>query len=553
MGSSARHDNIAQRTVCARKGRVVRVHSVPPNRRHPHEPLLERRRPRPDPTCRASSQAPNLVKLQHQREPPAAPRRRCWRPSRATGDDPASTRPQRRRAQGRVARHHGRAPGVDRSSATAPTRCFAHAFMALLKHDAPLWFPDITYSFYPCIAGCTTSSGRRRWPRTSRSAWKITCRAATSAPARSSSPTRTHPPDEAARARRGRAHRRRQPRGRGAGRRGHVDFRRRQRDRAGGSPPNLLVTRTFSKIPRAGGPARGLRGGRRGADRGAGAGQEQLQLPTRSTASRSPARWPRWRTGLVPRQLRPGDRDARGWSPTRGARLRGAALGGELHLRPPPDARRRRTPLPNCAGARSSCATSRRAHRPVHAHHRRHRRAVRDSGGGPCARSSPAEADQPPRATAGADERGGASNRRLARSTAIDDTTTTITVASALISGLRPWCRAREHQHRQLSCCLVGQHRGEHEVVHRQLWNASSQPADSRRDHRHTVITEEDLQRRTAEVERASPERAVHLAQARRHPALPRRRRTAWCAPPRSPPPRARLQHGERRMGEQQH
>ena len=25
----------------------------------------------------------------------------------------------------------------------------AHTFMALLKHDRPLWFPDITYSFYP--------------------------------------------------------------------------------------------------------------------------------------------------------------------------------------------------------------------------------------------------------------------------------------------------------------------------------------------------------------------------------------------------------------------
>ena len=25
----------------------------------------------------------------------------------------------------------------------------AHAFMALLKHERPLWFPDITYSFYP--------------------------------------------------------------------------------------------------------------------------------------------------------------------------------------------------------------------------------------------------------------------------------------------------------------------------------------------------------------------------------------------------------------------
>jgi len=29
----------------------------------------------------------------------------------------------------------------------------AHAFQALLRHDAPLWFPDITYSFYPVYCG----------------------------------------------------------------------------------------------------------------------------------------------------------------------------------------------------------------------------------------------------------------------------------------------------------------------------------------------------------------------------------------------------------------
>src|SRR5712671_4026759 len=29
----------------------------------------------------------------------------------------------------------------------------AHAFTALLKHDAPLLFPDITYSFYPVYCG----------------------------------------------------------------------------------------------------------------------------------------------------------------------------------------------------------------------------------------------------------------------------------------------------------------------------------------------------------------------------------------------------------------
>jgi histidinol-phosphate aminotransferase len=29
----------------------------------------------------------------------------------------------------------------------------AHVFMALLKHDAPILFPDITYSFYPVYCG----------------------------------------------------------------------------------------------------------------------------------------------------------------------------------------------------------------------------------------------------------------------------------------------------------------------------------------------------------------------------------------------------------------
>lgn len=29
----------------------------------------------------------------------------------------------------------------------------AHAFMALLRHDRPLWFPDISYSFYPVYCG----------------------------------------------------------------------------------------------------------------------------------------------------------------------------------------------------------------------------------------------------------------------------------------------------------------------------------------------------------------------------------------------------------------
>lgn len=47
-----------------------------------------------------------------------------------------------------LARHHGVQPGqifVGNGS----DEVLAHAFMGLLKHARPLWFPDITYSFYP--------------------------------------------------------------------------------------------------------------------------------------------------------------------------------------------------------------------------------------------------------------------------------------------------------------------------------------------------------------------------------------------------------------------
>ena len=37
----------------------------------------------------------------------------------------------------------------------------AHAFLALLKHDAPLFFPDVTYSFYPVYCGLYGITARR--------------------------------------------------------------------------------------------------------------------------------------------------------------------------------------------------------------------------------------------------------------------------------------------------------------------------------------------------------------------------------------------------------
>ncbi len=37
----------------------------------------------------------------------------------------------------------------------------AHAFLALLNHDQPLWFPDITYSFYPVYCGLYRIASRQ--------------------------------------------------------------------------------------------------------------------------------------------------------------------------------------------------------------------------------------------------------------------------------------------------------------------------------------------------------------------------------------------------------
>jgi histidinol-phosphate aminotransferase len=51
-----------------------------------------------------------------------------------------------------IARHHGVAANqifVGNGS----DEVLAHIFMALLKHPAPILFPDITYSFYPVYCG----------------------------------------------------------------------------------------------------------------------------------------------------------------------------------------------------------------------------------------------------------------------------------------------------------------------------------------------------------------------------------------------------------------
>jgi histidinol-phosphate aminotransferase len=74
---------------------------------------------------------------------------------RELGEDGASLRkypdPTARALREAVAAHHGlRAEQV--FAGNGSDEVLAHAFQALLKHDEPIRFPDITYSFYPVYA-----------------------------------------------------------------------------------------------------------------------------------------------------------------------------------------------------------------------------------------------------------------------------------------------------------------------------------------------------------------------------------------------------------------
>ena len=60
--------------------------------------------------------------------------------------------PQASELRAALATHHGVEPGqvfVGNGS----DEVLAHIFQGLLKHDRPLWLPDITYSFYPAYCG----------------------------------------------------------------------------------------------------------------------------------------------------------------------------------------------------------------------------------------------------------------------------------------------------------------------------------------------------------------------------------------------------------------
>ncbi len=98
----------------------------------------------------------NLIKL-NTNEHPFPPSPRVVEAIRAElGDDGASLRlypdPNADLLKQAIAARHGvttREVFVGNGS----DEVLAHAFQALLKHDAPLLFPDITYSFYPVYCG----------------------------------------------------------------------------------------------------------------------------------------------------------------------------------------------------------------------------------------------------------------------------------------------------------------------------------------------------------------------------------------------------------------
>lgn len=95
----------------------------------------------------------NLVKL-NTNECPYGPSRRVLEALRAEiGDtlrlypDPASDR-----LRAAIAKHHGLEP-EQVFVGNGSDEVLAHVFLGLLKHDRPVLFPDITYSFYPVYCG----------------------------------------------------------------------------------------------------------------------------------------------------------------------------------------------------------------------------------------------------------------------------------------------------------------------------------------------------------------------------------------------------------------
>ena len=95
----------------------------------------------------------NLVKL-NTNESPYGPSPKVLEAVRAEADDTLRLYPDPNsdRLRSGVAAYHG--VTVDQVFVgNGSDEVLAHAFLALLKHDQPILFPDITYSFYPVYCG----------------------------------------------------------------------------------------------------------------------------------------------------------------------------------------------------------------------------------------------------------------------------------------------------------------------------------------------------------------------------------------------------------------
>ncbi|WP_068636977.1 histidinol-phosphate transaminase [Thauera butanivorans] len=94
-----------------------------------------------------------LVKL-NTNEHPYGPSPRALAAIRAATDDSLRLYPDPNAdaLKAALARRHGLQP-QQIFVGNGSDEVLAHAFMALLKQDRPLWFPDITYSFYPVYCG----------------------------------------------------------------------------------------------------------------------------------------------------------------------------------------------------------------------------------------------------------------------------------------------------------------------------------------------------------------------------------------------------------------
>ncbi|MEW5942852.1 MAG: histidinol-phosphate transaminase [Pseudomonadota bacterium] len=96
---------------------------------------------------------PNLVKL-NTNENPYGPSPRVIEALRAEAGDTLRLYPDPNcdRLKEAVAAFHGLAP-AQVFVGNGSDEVLAHVFLALLKHEAPVLFPDITYSFYPVYCG----------------------------------------------------------------------------------------------------------------------------------------------------------------------------------------------------------------------------------------------------------------------------------------------------------------------------------------------------------------------------------------------------------------